>query len=345
MKACQNVGNVVGVTGDGVNDSPAIKQGDIGISMGISGSDVTKDAADMILLNDDFGSIVDGVEEGRKIFDNLKKTIVYLLTSNMTEIWPFVALVIIQIPLPLSNIFMLCICVGTDIYPALSLAYEEAEVDIMTRRPRKPEEHLVTARLLVHAYGQMGEIATAGAFFTYFVTMRLYGFPPNILFGLVNQNAIVPYTYNDDGVLEKNFNFNSNECTFDQFAPNLGCYAFRHPCNEKEDIASNGFPNWLSTINNQLDLRGVYSDCVNGYYVPRFVFPLDVVNTYSHISGNYVPYTTEAIFYAQSAYFVTVVMVQWSNVFACKSRKVPFSIFRFPLFILASINTCSWASR
>lgn len=84
VKACQAVGNVVGVTGDGVNDSPAIKQGDIGISMGISGSDVTKDAADMILLNDDFSSIVDGVEEGRKIFDNLKKTIVYLLTSNMT---------------------------------------------------------------------------------------------------------------------------------------------------------------------------------------------------------------------------------------------------------------------
>ena len=196
VKACQNVGNVVGVTGDGVNDSPAIKQGDIGISMGISGSDVTKDAADMILLNDDFSSIVDGVEEGRKIFDNLKKTIVYLLTSNMTEIWPFIALVILQIPLPLSNIFMLCICVGTDIYPALSLAYEEAEVDVMTRRPRKPEEHLVSARLLTHAYGQMGEIATAGGFFTYFVVMQLYGFPPNLLFGLVSKPAIIPQVIN-----------------------------------------------------------------------------------------------------------------------------------------------------
>jgi len=171
VKANQSLGQVVGVTGDGVNDSPAIKQGDIGISMGISGSDVTKDAADMILLNDDFASIVDGVEEGRKIFDNLKKTIVYLLTSNMTEIWPFAGLVVLQIPLPLSNIFMLCICVGTDIYPALSLAYEEAEVDIMTRKPRKQTDHLVTLRLLAHAYGQMGEIATAAAFFTYFVIM------------------------------------------------------------------------------------------------------------------------------------------------------------------------------
>ena len=164
--------------------------------MGISGSDVTKDAADMILLNDDFASIVDGVEEGRKIFDNLKKTIVYLLTSNMTEIWPFIALVILQIPLPLSNIFMLCICVGTDIYPALSLAYEEAEVDVMTRRPRKPDEHLVSARLLTHAYGQMGEIATAGGFFTYFIVMQLYGFPPNSLFGLVSKPAIIPQVLN-----------------------------------------------------------------------------------------------------------------------------------------------------
>ena len=123
VMACQKAGNIVGVTGDGVNDSPAIKQADIGISMGISGSDVSKDAADMVLLNDDFASIVDGIEEGRKIFDNLKKTVVYLLTSNMTEIWPFLALITIQVPLPLSNIFMLCICVGTDIYPALSLAY------------------------------------------------------------------------------------------------------------------------------------------------------------------------------------------------------------------------------
>lgn len=322
VKACQAAGNVVGVTGDGVNDSPAIKQGDIGISMGISGSDVTKDAADMILLNDDFGSIIDGVEEGRKIFDNLKKTIVYLLTSNMTEIWPFVALVLIQIPLPLSNIFMLCICVGTDIYPALSLAYEEAEVDIMTRRPRKPDEHLVTMRLLCHAYGQMGEIATAGAFFTYFVIMRLYGFPPHILFGLVSQSAIIPQTLNNKGELEPNVYFNSADCVFDQFAPNLGCSAFRYPCQPDDVSSTQNFPNWLSPINNQIDLRGIYSTCVDGRYIPTFVFPLDVLDTYSHISKNTVAYTTESIFYAQSGYFVTVVMVQWSNVFACKSRKV-----------------------
>jgi sodium/potassium-transporting ATPase subunit alpha len=84
VESCQRAGHIVGVTGDGVNDAPAIKQADIGISMGISGSDVSKDAADMVLLNDDFSSIIEGIEEGRKVFDNLKKTIVYLLTSNAT---------------------------------------------------------------------------------------------------------------------------------------------------------------------------------------------------------------------------------------------------------------------
>jgi hypothetical protein len=228
VKATQSLGHVVGVTGDGVNDSPAIKQGDIGISMGISGSDVTKDAADMILLNDDFASIVDGVEEGRKIFDNLKKTVVYLLTSNMTEIWPFAGLVVIQIPLPLSNIFMLCICVGTDIYPALSLAYEEAEVDIMTRKPRKQTEHMVSLRLLAHAYGQMGEIATAAAFFTYFVIMEVYGFAPSTLFFLLSNEVMLPvnpqilgcqfdsssglhiplYSFQDENTVNFQYNFN-----------------------------------------------------------------------------------------------------------------------------------------
>ena len=95
------------------------------------------------------------------------------------------ALAALQIPLPLSNIFMLVICVGTDIYPALSLAYEEAEVDVMTRRPRKPEEHLVSGKLLVHAYGHMGSIATVGGFFTYHIVMTCYGLPLNIYFQIL----------------------------------------------------------------------------------------------------------------------------------------------------------------